>query len=133
MKLHRSFAAQPFRSLIVLLAVILLSSAERLAKQVNGTLGSPNATITIDGKQLPAPPPAFGGEIKASSVAHARPECWFLGSKPSPRADGSGRERHSLEDDQAVLFVALKSSIAGRCNRRYPLCSRASLELDSPS
>src|SRR5271166_1676274 len=31
---------------------------------VNGVLGSPSATISIDGKQLPAPPPKFGGVIK---------------------------------------------------------------------
>jgi arylsulfatase len=34
------------------------------AQQVTGTLGSPGATITIDGKQLPPSPPQFGGVIK---------------------------------------------------------------------
>jgi arylsulfatase len=34
------------------------------AQQVTGELGSPSATITIDGKQLPAPDPQFGGVIK---------------------------------------------------------------------
>ena len=34
------------------------------AQQVTGELGSPQATTTIDGKQLPAPAPAFGGVIK---------------------------------------------------------------------
>ena len=34
------------------------------AQQVTGELGSPNATTTIDGKQLPPPPPKFGGVIK---------------------------------------------------------------------
>ncbi len=33
------------------------------AQQVTGTMGSPSATTTIDGKQLP-PPPKFGGVIK---------------------------------------------------------------------
>ena len=33
-------------------------------EQVSGTLGSPSATTTIDGKQLPPPPDkAFGGKI----------------------------------------------------------------------
>src|SRR4029078_13350311 len=32
-----------------------------------GTPGSPAATITIDGKQLPAPPEKFGGVIKESA------------------------------------------------------------------
>ncbi|HEY6859170.1 MAG TPA: arylsulfatase [Pseudolabrys sp.] len=35
-----------------------------LAQQVTGTPGSPSATMTIDGKQLPAPPPKFEGVIK---------------------------------------------------------------------
>ena len=34
------------------------------AQQVTGTLGSADATTTIDGKQLPPPPPKFGGVIK---------------------------------------------------------------------
>src|SRR5260221_41975 len=34
------------------------------AQQTNGTPGSPGATITIDGKQLPPPDPKFGGVIK---------------------------------------------------------------------
>ena len=29
--------------------------------QITGTLGSPSATTTISGKQLPAPQPPFGG------------------------------------------------------------------------
>src|SRR5882672_4121978 len=37
------------------------------AQQVNGTLGSPSATITIDGKQIPSPPPKFGGVIKETA------------------------------------------------------------------
>ena len=34
------------------------------AQQVTGVLGSPTATTTIDGKQLPPPDPPFGGVIK---------------------------------------------------------------------
>jgi arylsulfatase len=36
------------------------------AQQVTGTPGSPSATTTIDGKQLPPPPPKFGGVIRES-------------------------------------------------------------------
>ena len=36
--------------------------------EVTGTLGSPSATTTISGKQLPAPEPAFGGEIKDDAL-----------------------------------------------------------------
>jgi arylsulfatase A-like enzyme len=41
-----------------------VASTQTMAQQINGTLGSPSATITIDGKQLPPPPPEFGGVIK---------------------------------------------------------------------
>ena len=33
-------------------------------EEINGTLGAPGATVTIDGKQLPPPDPTFGGVIK---------------------------------------------------------------------
>ncbi len=35
-----------------------------MAQQINGTPGTPSATTTIDGKQLPPEPPKFGGVIK---------------------------------------------------------------------
>src|SRR3954463_4527459 len=38
-----------------------------VAQQINGTPGSPSATITIDGKQLPPPPIKFGGVINESA------------------------------------------------------------------
>jgi arylsulfatase A-like enzyme len=37
------------------------------AQQIRGTPGSPSATITLDGKQLPPPPTKFGGVIKESA------------------------------------------------------------------
>src|SRR5271154_4184115 len=36
------------------------------AQEITGTPGSPSATTTIDGEQLPAPPPKFGGVINES-------------------------------------------------------------------
>jgi len=36
-------------------------SESRGAVQVSSRLGSPSAATTIDGKQLPAPAPKFGG------------------------------------------------------------------------
>jgi arylsulfatase len=38
------------------------------AQQVNGTPGSPSATTTIPGNQLPAPDPEFGGVIKDDAL-----------------------------------------------------------------
>ena len=39
-------------------------ASQVMAQQVTGTPGSPDATTTITGKQLPAPDPKFGGLIK---------------------------------------------------------------------
>src|SRR6266581_4212662 len=52
-------------SLSVFLAAALAPVA--MAQTINGTPGSPSATITIDGKQLPPPPTKFGGVIKESA------------------------------------------------------------------
>ena len=41
-----------------------LPSSSCIAQQVTGELGSPSATTTISGKQLPPPAPEFGGVIK---------------------------------------------------------------------
>jgi arylsulfatase len=55
MKLHRSIFAG--------FCVSLLVSASVNAQQINGVPGSPSATTTIPGNQLPAPPEKFGGKI----------------------------------------------------------------------
>jgi hypothetical protein len=53
----------------VFLAVLaLIPSAQVRAQQATGEPGSPSATTTLDGKQLPPPPPKFGGVIKPSAV-----------------------------------------------------------------
>ena len=45
--------------------ILCLSLApDALAQQITGTPGSPSATTTIEGKQLPPEPPKFGGVIK---------------------------------------------------------------------
>src|SRR3990172_6708878 len=41
-----------------------LPSSSCIGQQVTGELGSPSATTTISGKQLPPPDPKFGGVIK---------------------------------------------------------------------
>jgi arylsulfatase len=45
-------------------ATFALTTASSFAQQINGTPGSPDATTTISGKQLPPPDPKFGGVIK---------------------------------------------------------------------
>ncbi len=43
------------------------AAAPGAGPQTTGVLGSPDATTTIDGKQLPPPPPQFGGVIKETA------------------------------------------------------------------
>ena len=51
---------------------LLLASIPINAQQINGTPGSPSATTTIEGRQLPAPDPKFGGVIK-ENAAQSKP------------------------------------------------------------
>jgi arylsulfatase len=56
----------PQLSAIALAAVLAIAPAA--AQQIHGTPGSPAATVTIDGKQIPPPPMKFGGVIKESAL-----------------------------------------------------------------
>ena len=49
-------------------AVITSAAPSVSAQQVTGKLGSPSATTTIPGNQLPAPDPKFGGVIKDEAL-----------------------------------------------------------------
>ncbi len=51
-----------------LLGAALLGALPALAQQTTGVPGSPEATTTIDGKQLPPPDPKFGGVIKDDAL-----------------------------------------------------------------
>jgi len=55
-----------FGFLVIIVALMVAACTAMPAKnqQITGELGSPSATTTISGKQLPAPDPAFGGVIK---------------------------------------------------------------------
>jgi arylsulfatase A-like enzyme len=46
---------------------LLMAAIPSLGQQMTGTPGSPNATTTITGKQLPAPPENFGGVINTTA------------------------------------------------------------------
>jgi arylsulfatase A-like enzyme len=52
------------RNMLVAASVLALSCSAASAQQTTGAPGSPEATTTIDGKQLPPPDPKFGGVIK---------------------------------------------------------------------
>jgi arylsulfatase len=52
-------------ALLALNGAVMLTAAPVLAGEtITGVLGSPGATTTISGKQLPPPDPKFGGVIK---------------------------------------------------------------------
>ena len=52
-----------------MLAVAVMAAASAQAQiQTTGTPGSPSATTTIDGRQLPPPDPKFGGVIKDTAT-----------------------------------------------------------------
>jgi arylsulfatase A-like enzyme len=50
--------------------------------QTTGTVGSPAATTTIDGRQLPSPDPAFGGVIKDDAL---NSQAWWAPRIVSPK------------------------------------------------
>src|SRR5437660_7720509 len=55
-----------------LAAAVMAVAPSAQAQQINGTPGTPNATVTIDGKQIPPPPMPFGGVIN-ESVKDSKP------------------------------------------------------------
>src|SRR5215471_7419619 len=55
------------RFVLAICATLALTNGRLFAQQVTGTLGAPSATTTIDGKQLPAPDPKFGGVINETA------------------------------------------------------------------
>ena len=61
-------ATQIFLSAILAAAVMAAAPSVRAQIQTTGTPGSPGATTTISGKQLPPPDPKFGGVIKNDAL-----------------------------------------------------------------
>ena len=57
-------AAKLVVAITVAVVAFAFYSSYGIAQQVTGKLGSPSATTTISGKQLPPPDPKFGGVIK---------------------------------------------------------------------
>ncbi len=59
---------QAWRFLLTIIVAGAFGALPLSAQTVTGTPGSPGATTTIDGKQLPAPQPKFGGVIKDGAL-----------------------------------------------------------------
>ena len=55
------------RAAVWIAAMAISASLPAAAQQINGVPGAPDATITLDGKQLPAPPVPFGGVINETA------------------------------------------------------------------
>src|SRR5689334_5609952 len=55
-------------ALLLALIAAALGTGSSNAQQITGVPGSPDATTTLDGKQLPPAPPKFGGVIKESAA-----------------------------------------------------------------
>ena len=71
-KAQRIFKNRP-PALLLMLGIALLAAITAMAQQqITGVPGSPSATTTIDGKQLPPPDPKFGGVIK-ENAAQSKP------------------------------------------------------------
>jgi hypothetical protein len=64
LKMKRSIARCRLLAAFLLLPLATLIAH---AQQIEGTPGSPGATTTIDGKQLPPEPPKFGGVINETA------------------------------------------------------------------
>lgn len=56
------------RTLYFTLSLSMIAAVPLVAVEVNGVLGSASATTTIEGKQIPAPEPEFGGVIKNNAL-----------------------------------------------------------------
>jgi len=69
-------------SFLSALTLTLLISTSAVTQQVIGTPGSPGATTSISGDQLPPPDPKFGGVIEDDAL------------QSKPRLDGLGRLRY---------------------------------------
>jgi len=54
-------------TILASIVALALAAAPAAAQKVTGVPGSPSATITLDGKQLPPSPQKFGGVIKESA------------------------------------------------------------------
>ena len=56
------------RSAAITFSALSVCFSSALAQQASGTPGSPGATMTLDGRQLPPPDPKFGGVIKDGAL-----------------------------------------------------------------
>ena len=75
--------------------VLALGTTAVHSQQITGTPGSPGATTTIDGKQLPPPDPKFGGVIKEKA---SESKAWWAPRVVPPK--GAPNVLLIMTDDQ---------------------------------
>jgi len=68
MKINYNVLSFRWKFFLLGMIFILTTVSAIIAEEITGELGSPDATRTIEGKQLPAPEPKFGGEIKNDAL-----------------------------------------------------------------
>src|SRR5262249_3374616 len=56
------------RAVVAALLAMPLTAFSAVGQGTTGVPGLPDATTTIDGRDLPPPPPAFGGEINPNAL-----------------------------------------------------------------
>ncbi len=83
------------RSLLTAASLVAFSCVSALAQQVTGVPGSPEATTTISGKQLPPPDPQFGGVIKEKATGS---KAWWAPRVVPPK--GAPNVLLIMTDDQ---------------------------------
>src|ERR1043165_7730944 len=66
--LRRMKTVNQILSTMLAISVFAIAAPTEAEIQTTGTPGSPGATTTIDGKQLPPPDPKFGGVIKDTAT-----------------------------------------------------------------
>ena len=79
--------------------VAIAAATAIIAQEITGTPGSPNATTTIDGKQLPPPDPKFGGVIKDNAL---QSKAWWAPRVVPPK----GAQRAADHDRRRGLWRA---------------------------
>ena len=135
-------------TILLVVAAVMLAIMPAMAQQVTGELGSPSATTTISGKQLPPPDPAFGGVIKEKA---SESKAWwaprvvppkkapnvllimtddsgfgapgtFGGVVPTPALDRIAKSGAALHE--LPLHVAVLADARGIDHRAQPPCGR---------
>ena len=79
-------------SIVFVLALLISGTTGAIAQDISGTPGSPSATTTIDGRQIPPPPGQFGGTINLDALTQ-RPT-------GSPGGAAEGRAQHPPDHDR---------------------------------